>query len=55
LCAHTYRRNGLGEETERSGREFEAVRAQLPLALRGSDDVDAEGEEDVDGDIDVVG
>jgi hypothetical protein len=54
LCENTYRRNGLADEAGKAGREFEAVRGQLPLALRGAEDVDAEGEEDADGDIDVV-
>jgi hypothetical protein len=48
LCTHTYRRNGLGAEAERSGKEFEAVRGQLPVPLRGAEDVDAEGEVDAD-------
>ncbi|KAI4609125.1 hypothetical protein J4E83_008766 [Alternaria metachromatica] len=67
LCMNTYRRNGLVAEADLAAREFENVRGQLPVALRGVDcgggdvdadgDVDAEGEEDVDadGDIDVVG
>jgi hypothetical protein len=52
LCGNTYRRNGLGDEADKAAREFEAVRMQLPLALRGADDVDAEGEGDADDDID---
>jgi len=63
LCINTYRRNGLMVEADMAAREFEKVRGQLPLALKGADDVDAdgdvdaEGEEDVDadGDVDVVG
>jgi hypothetical protein len=63
LCQNTYRRNGLANEADMAGREFEAVRMQLPQPLRGEvvcgggGEEDAEGEEDVDadGDIDVVG
>lgn len=56
LCINTYRRNGLMDEAAKAMREFEAVRPQLPIILKGEDDMDAEGEEDVDadGDIDIV-
>ncbi|KAJ6193869.1 cohesin loading factor-domain-containing protein [Bipolaris maydis] len=57
LCINTYRRNGLMDEAAKATREFEAVRPQLPLILKGEGDLDAEGEDDVDadGDIDIVG
>jgi hypothetical protein len=55
LCMNTYRRNGLMEEAAKAQKEFEVVRPQLPMPLRGDQqDIDAEGEED-DGDIDLVG
>ncbi|KAF1834636.1 hypothetical protein BDW02DRAFT_568871 [Decorospora gaudefroyi] len=54
LCVNTYRRNGLMDEAAKAAREFELVRPQLPLALTGGDDVDAEGEDD-DGDVKVAG
>lgn len=46
LCISTYQRNGLIEEAQQAQMEFEAVKPQLPPALRGEEDVDAEGEED---------
>lgn len=55
LCMNTYRRNGLMDEAGKASREFEAVRPQLPPVLKDEDDIDAEGEEDADGDIDIVG
>lgn len=46
----TYQRNGLLDEAQKAQYEFEAVRPQLPLALRGEqeEDIDAEGEDDAD-------
>jgi hypothetical protein len=60
MCVHTLERNGLSEEAQVSRREYEEVRHLLPPPLtNGSDadgsDVDAEGEEDDDGDIELVG
>ncbi|XP_014561955.1 hypothetical protein COCVIDRAFT_85248 [Bipolaris victoriae FI3] len=57
LCINTYRRNGLMDEAAKATREFEAVRPQLPLILKGEGDLDADGEDDIDadGDIDIVG
>lgn len=57
LCISTYQQNGLIEEAQRAQMDFEAVRPQLPSALRGDEDVDAEGDEDVDaeGDEDTEG
>ncbi|CAO2648327.1 Nn.00g075940.m01.CDS01 [Neocucurbitaria sp. VM-36] len=54
LCMSTYQRNGLLEEAHKAQLEFEAVRPQLPPALRGEEDIDAEGEEDAEGEIEDV-
>lgn len=54
LCMSTYQRNGLLEEAHKAQLEFEAVRPQLPPALRGEEDIDAEGEEDAEGDVNDI-
>lgn len=53
LCMHTYQQNGLLAEAQASQQDFEKVRHQLPLALSGGTDDDAEGEEDADGDVEM--
>ncbi|KAL6707112.1 hypothetical protein ACN47E_004864 [Coniothyrium glycines] len=48
LCMSTFQPNGLIEDAQKAQMTFEAVRSRLPPALRGEDDVDAEGEDDAD-------
>jgi hypothetical protein len=60
LCGNTYRRNGLVAEAEMAGREFEAVRGQLPKVLKGEEEVNGGGGgggggEDEDEDVDAEG
>jgi hypothetical protein len=51
----TYRRNGFVEEAQVAQREYEEMKHLLPLTLTGGTDEDAEGEEDADGDVELVG
>jgi hypothetical protein len=55
MCIHTLERNGLVEEAEAARREYEGVKHLLPPALTDGSDVDAEGEEDDDGDVEITG
>lgn len=47
LCMSTYQRHGMIEDAQKAEQELDSVWPQLPAALRGEDDVDAEGEEDI--------
>ncbi|KAH8726108.1 cohesin loading factor-domain-containing protein [Phaeosphaeriaceae sp. PMI808] len=54
LCMSTYERNGLIQEAQKAQQEYEGIKDQLPAALTGGADIDAEGEEDADGDMELV-
>ncbi|KAF1952003.1 hypothetical protein CC80DRAFT_453041 [Byssothecium circinans] len=47
ICINTFQRNNLFEDAQGCVQAFEELRQRLPPALRG-EDVDAEGEEDID-------
>jgi hypothetical protein len=55
MCMHTFQRNGLIEEAQEAQREYEGVMHLLPPPLTGGSDVDAEGEDDDDGDVEITG
>lgn len=48
MCMSTYQRNGLIPEAQQAREDYEEIRHLLPAPLIGGEDVDAEGEEDVD-------
>jgi hypothetical protein len=46
LVITVFRHNNMGAEADRYQQIFDRIRERLPPALRGNEDVDAEGEED---------